>query len=256
MFKRLKNWLFNRPPEDHLVASFGWVVGTFAAIGSAVAFPAIASVAVGVASFTYLMALAEGAYGIGGMIGNFCNWAYRKIFKSKKQPVNNQNHRSKSDKQPQTEQEKAKDNGREQPQPEKENGKGKEQPQPGQEKGKEEPQAEQKNDKGKEQPQPGQDKTQEQPQTEPVEPKQQPITLNSKEFLILIRQMQILMQLLQQTRMELEALRQQNKSLSSENKNPDNLKQFGNSEESPRRISGRRNPANRNYLQYSRFVRY
>jgi hypothetical protein len=138
MFKRLKNWLFNRPPEDHVVASFAWVIGTFAAIGSAVAFPAIASVAVGVASFTYLMALAEGAYGIGGMIGNFCNWVYRKIFKSKKQPVNNQNQRSKSDKQPQAEQEK--DNGREQPQPEK----GKEQSQTKQEN----PQSEQ--EKGKE----------------------------------------------------------------------------------------------------------
>lgn len=219
MFKRLKNWLFNRPPEDHVVASFGWGIGTFAAIGSAVAFPAIASVAVGVASFTYLMALAEGAYGIGGMIGNFCNWVYRKIFKSKKQPVNNQNHRSKSDKQPQAEQEK----------------------------GKEEPQAEQKNSKGKEQPQPGQDKTQEQPQTEPVEPKQQPITLNSKEFLILIRQMQILMQLLQQTRMELEALRQKNKTLTLENKNSKDL---------DRPISRRNRPLNRNYLQYSRFVRH
>lgn len=224
MFKRLKNWLFNRPPEDHVAAGFAWIVGTFAAIGSAVAFPAIASVAVGVANFTCLMALAEGAYGIGGMIGNFCNWVYRKIFKSKKQPVNNQNQRSKSDKQPQAEQEK--DNGREQPQPEK--GKEKEQPQSEQSK----------------------------PQAEPIEPKQQPITLNSKEFLILIQQMQILMQLLQQTRMELEALRQKNKTLSSENKNPDNLKQFGNSEESTRRISGRRNPANRNYLQYSRFVRH
>ena len=219
MFKRLKNWLFNRPPEDRVVASFGWGIGTFAAIGSAVAFPAIASVAVGVASFTYLMALAEGAYGIGGMIGNFCNWVYRKIFKSKKQLVNNQNHRSKSDKQPQAEQEK----------------------------GKEEPQAEQKNSKGKEQPQPGQDKTQEQPQTEPVEPKQQPITLNSKEFLILIRQMQILMQLLQQTRMELEALRQKNKTLTSENKNSKDL---------DRPISRRNRPLNRNYLQYSRFVRH
>lgn len=219
MFKRLKNWLFNRPPEDHVVASFGWGIGTFAAIGSAVAFPAIASVAVGVASFTYLMALAEGAYGIGGMIGNFCNWAYRKIFKSKKQPVNNQNHRSKSDKQPQ----------------------------PEQEKGKEEPQAEQKNGKGKEQPQLGQDETQEQPQAEPVEPKQQPITLNSKEFLILIRQMQILMQLLQQTKMELEALRQKNKSLSLENKNSKDLY---------RPISRRNRPLNRNYLPNSRFVRH
>ncbi len=246
MFKRLKNWLFNRPPEDHIVAGFAWIVGTFAAIGSAVAFPAIASVAVGVASFTYLMALAEGAYGIGGMIGNFCNWAYRKIFKSKKQPTNKQDQHSKTDKQPQAEQEKGK--GREQPQPEKD----KEQSQTKQENS----QPEQENGKGKEQPQPEQDKAQEQSQAEPVEPKQHPITLNSKEFLILIRQMQILMQLLQQTRMELEALRQKNKSLSSENKNPDNLKQFGNSEELVQPISGRRNPANRNYLQNSRFVRH
>ena len=238
MFKRLKNWLFNRPPEDHVVASFGWVIGTFAAVASAVAFPSLAPIALGVANFASFMALAEGAYGIGGMIGNFCNWVYRKIFKSKKQPANNQNQPSKSEQHRSQEQEKTNDKGQEKSQTEQEkiNDKGQEKSQPEQEKT---------NDKGQEKSQP-----------EPVEPKQRPTTSNSKELLILIKQMQILMQLLQQIRIELEVLQQKNMYTALGNKNSVSLKQFRKPEMMYRPVSRRRKALRRNYLQNSRFVRH
>lgn len=60
MFKRLKDWVFSNPAEDHAVASFAWFGLSFLATGAATAFPALAPIAYGTAALASKVGFFEG----------------------------------------------------------------------------------------------------------------------------------------------------------------------------------------------------
>ena len=127
MFKRLKNWIFNNPAEDHAVSSFAWFGLSYLALGAAAAFPALAPVAYGTAALAGKIGLFEGILTGAHVINNILSWGFRKIFKPKAQPAPTKTEPASSDNQlekdnekthqPQNTEEKPKDATREEPQP-------------------------------------------------------------------------------------------------------------------------------------------
>ena len=87
MFSRFKNWLLNRPAEDHAVASFAWFGASYLALGSAVAFPALAPVAVGAAVLASKVGVLEGIITGAHVVNNILSWGFKKLFGSKSTPA-------------------------------------------------------------------------------------------------------------------------------------------------------------------------
>ena len=87
MFKRLKNWIIDRPASDHGVASFAWFGASYLALGSAVAFPALAPVTVGAAVLASKVGVLEGIITGAHVVNNILSWGFKKLFGSKNTPA-------------------------------------------------------------------------------------------------------------------------------------------------------------------------
>ena len=202
MFKRLKNWIFNKPAEDHAVASFAWFGLSYLALGTTAAFPALAPIAYGTAALASKIGLAEGIITGAHVIKNVLSWGFKKLFGAKKQatPVKTQPVQSNT-------------------KPEKSN-EAEHQPQKSQEK-----------PKTQEAPQP-----QKTPEIENPKPVQTPVTpkpeapsqaqgtnkpqvvqVPAEQLMILMKQMQTLSAQIKQMQREILALRLENKTLKMQN---------------------------------------
>ena len=80
MFKRLKNWILNRPAEDHAVASFAWFGGAYLTMGIATTFPVLAPVAAGAAILATKVGFLEGIIAGAHVINNTLSWGIKKLF--------------------------------------------------------------------------------------------------------------------------------------------------------------------------------
>lgn len=87
MFKRLKNWILNRPAEDHAIASFAWLGGSCLVASSMIAFPALAPIACSAAIVASEISVIEGIVCGSHIITNFLSWGFKKLFGKKESPI-------------------------------------------------------------------------------------------------------------------------------------------------------------------------
>ncbi len=91
MFKRLKNWILNRPAEDHALASFAWFGGAYLATGAAMAFPVLTPIAAGVAVLATKAGILEGIIAGAHVVNNVLSWGFKKLFGSSEKSIPTKN---------------------------------------------------------------------------------------------------------------------------------------------------------------------
>lgn len=91
MFKRLKNWILNRPAEDHAMASFAWFGGAYLAAGTAMAFPVLTPIAAGAAVLATKAGILEGIIAGAHVVNNVLSWGFKKLFGSSEKSIPTKN---------------------------------------------------------------------------------------------------------------------------------------------------------------------
>ncbi len=96
MFKRLKNWILNRPAEDHAIASFAWLGGAYLAASTALAFPILTPIAAGSAFLATKVGILEGIITGAHVVNNVLSWGLNKLFGPKEKSTSQKNEPSES----------------------------------------------------------------------------------------------------------------------------------------------------------------
>lgn len=202
MLKRLKDWIFNKPAEDHAVASFAWFGLSYLALGTTTAFPALAPIAYGTAVLASKIGLAEGIITGAHVVKNALTWGFKKLFGRKGQAAPTKGQPGQSNTKPE------KSNEEEhQPQKSQEKPKTQEAPQPQKTPGMENPKPTQ----IPVMPTPGVPSQAQGANT----PKM--VQVPMEQLMILMKQMQILSAQMKQMQREILALRLENKTLKMQN---------------------------------------